>query len=372
MALLSPSTTVDVQVDQTDSRSSTTELPSTRQRRLSAKSQASRSKKDTTFSTAIIDESGKEISPAERDLRIAEADILFPKYTERYNQKRAKGRSSKRDGNSESSRLYLPDSEYQTKWEPEILKSAPSLIPAENPKLVQYFQRDCRNLGAPLAKYGPNETENDPLFYDLEWNQRLAPLQQVFLDPPAPRSLDDQPIFSSKKDVDSDGRVLMDSFIMELKKELGVDYVDRNEMRYFPRSDGRAYSFWDSKSRKYKQMKNGHIDIETFRYNRFIMRITDKVKLLLETEGIPWTEEVEDEWRERIAHFVNPFTVEKGRSFFMEQEELGIEDERYHPPERLGKEQYEAPPGMTDDDLGQKFYWSELKGRMVSVQELRQ
>jgi hypothetical protein len=165
---------------------------------------------------------------------------------------------------------------------------------------------------------------------------------------------------------------LFDSFVLELKRAMGSNYIDLNELRYYRRSDRRADPFWDEKAKKFKTMKNAGCDIEILLRNRDIDRCVKAVKLLYEIKGLPWNEDIEEEWDRRIVQFVNPKTVCKGRSFEYEQRDRHVTDERYASPEPLERKIIEPPVGMHEDDLGGKYFWSEKEGRMVSMEESRQ
>jgi len=210
----------------------------------------------------------------------------------------------------------------------------------------------------------------DPFYYDLEWNQRIAPFQPAFIIPPEKGSFD-HPLLRSKGVVNPEDRVIMDSFVLALRQEMGDEYFDINALRYYPRSNGRVATFYDEKSRRLKCMKYGHLDVDVFLRNREIERCLEKMRMVYLMKRIPWTDEVEEEWDRRIVTFVKPFTVCKGRTLYSMQHDLGIEDVRYCPPKQLNEAIYESHVGADMEDLGKTFYWSEKAGRMVSVEELR-
>jgi hypothetical protein len=318
-----------------------------------------------------IDPPGELLTQEERDLRIAEASILFPKYMASQNAKRVKLNA---DNKSQSGTLekgpllYLPTSEYSNSWHP-YYRCSPTSDPKTETKVNRYFEMDCRNPGQPIARNFPNEIEMNPLYYDLEWNQRISPIRPDFITPPERGTL--PYVFSSKKINNPENRVHMDSFILALRREMGEDYFDLNSVRYFPRSNGRVETFHDDKTRKLKCMKNGHLDVDTFLRNREIERHLETIKIRYLLKRVPWTDEIEQYWDERITKFVNPYTVCKGRTFFSMQDDIGIEDDRYCAPEKLDKAVYEPPPGANESELGKSLYWSVKTGRMVSVDELR-
>lgn len=317
-----------------------------------------------------IDPPGEHLTREERDLRIAEASILFPKYMALQNAKRVKLNTNNKcqSGTSENPYLYLPSSEYSDTWNPQHYHCAPSADAKKGSKVHRYFELDCRKPGQPMARNAPYEMEMNPLFYDLEWNQSIAPRRPEFISPPEKGTLDY--ILSSKNVNNPEDRVHMDSFVLTLRREMGEDYFDINSLRYYPRSNGRRYTFEDVKQ-KLKCMKNGHLDVETFLRNREIERYLENIRMTYLINRVPWTEEVEEEWDQKIVKFVNPYTVCKGRTFFSMQDDLGIEDDRYCAPEKLDKAVYQPPVVLDEEELGKTFYWSVKAGRMVSVDELR-
>ena len=251
-----------------------------------------------------------------------------------------------------------------------IINALRSVDAKTGAKVLRFFELDCRNPGSPIARNCPNEKEMDPLYYDLEWNRRIAPLQPEFIIPPEKGSFD-LPILRSKGVVNPEDRVIMDSFVLALQREMGDEYYDINAIRYYPRSNARVATFYDEKSRRLKCMKYGHLDVDVFLRNRDIERCLEKIRMVYLMKRIPWTDEVEEEWDRKIVTFVNPFTVCKGRTFYSTQNDLGIEDERYCPPKQLNEAVYGSLVGADMEDLGKTFYWSEKAERMVSVEELR-
>lgn len=318
----------------------------------------------------FIDPPGESLTQKERDLRIAEANVLFPKYMATHNAKRVKVNTDtkRQPGAPAKPLLYLPTSEYSN-WHPYYQCSAIVDIKTRT-KVLRFFELDCRNPGSPIARNCPNEKEMDPLYYDLEWNQRIAPLQPVFIVPPEKGSFDHY-LLRSKGVVNPDDRIVMDSFVLALQREMGGEYFDINGIRYYPRSNGRVATFYDEKSRRLKCMKYGHLDVDIFLRNREIERCLEKIRMVYLMKRIPWTDEVEEEWDRKIVKFVNPFTVCKGRTFYSMQQDLGIEDERYCPPKQLNDAGDEPPLGADAEELGKSFYWSARAERMVSVEELR-
>ena len=125
----------------------------------------------------FIDPPGESLTQKERDLRIAEANVLFPKYMATHNAKRVKVNTDtkRQPGTSAKPLLYLPTSEYSN-WHP-YYQCSPTVDIKTRTKVLRFFELDCRNPGSPIARNCPNEKEMDPLYYDLEWNQRIAPLQ---------------------------------------------------------------------------------------------------------------------------------------------------------------------------------------------------
>jgi hypothetical protein len=319
---------------------------------------------------SYVDPPGEFISPAERELRIDEARFLFPKYMAKENSKRAQNTDSRRQSDRDPL-LFLPGSQYKGHWEADYYCCSPSLDPKRREITVNYFKADCRNRGEPISYYAPAPLESDPDYYDQEWNQRVNPLVCGTIVPPEKGSLD--MVFSHKKVKHPQWRVIMDSFVLALKKEMGDDYFDVNEIQYYPRSDRRVHQFYHEKSRKYKQMKNGVFDVEHCLRNRTIERNVADIKKIYQDHKYRWTDEIAAEWERRIIQFVNPYTKVMGRTHFSEQEDLGIEDDRHLPVEPMAEEIFRCPPGSSDEDLGKTFYWSELAGRrMVSVEEKRQ
>ena len=318
---------------------------------------------------AVAETEGDYISPEEKELRVAEANILFPKYMGRYKAKRTRSGCPRRQSGDQKL-SYLPSEEYAVPWEHGVYRCAPSMEKKKLTRTLQYFQQDCRNPGSPLAKNVANPIENDPLYYDLEWNQRLNPIGPKLMNPLQKGSLAVFPSLSTRKVLNPLHRSAYDSFVLELKKEMGTRYIDPEELRYYCRSDGRASPFWDEKSKKYKVMKNAKYDLELCLRNRDIARCVSAVKALYEFRGIRWNDDIAEEWDKRIVRFVDPRTVCEGRSYYSEERELGIEHERYASPEPVDPKIIAPPAGMDDDDLGVKFYWSEKEGRMVSMEQM--
>ena len=325
----------------------------------------------STHTPAVAETEGEYISPEEKELRVAEANILFPKYMDRYKTKRTKSSCPRRQSGDQKL-SYLPSEEYAVPWEPEVYECAPSMEKRKLTRTLEYFQQDCRKPGSSLAKNGPNPIESDPLYYDLEWNQRWNPLEPELKIPPQKGSLAVFPSLSTRKVPNPLHRSAYDSFVLELKKEMGTRYIDPQELRYYSRSDGRATPFWDEKSKKYKALKNAKYDLELCFRNRDIARCVSAVKILYEIRGIRWNDDLAEEWDKRIVRFVDPRTVCEGRSYYSEERELGIEHEKYASPEPVDPKIIAPPAGMDDDDLGKQFYWSEKERRMVSMEEMRQ
>lgn len=321
-----------------------------------------------------IDPPDETLSAGERSLRIAEASVLFPEYMASYNAKRVKLQhtDTKRQQSSTAERqlLFLPSTEYTSTWH-SYYHCSPTIDEKSRVKALRYFDLDCRNPGTPIAKNAPNEKEMDPLYYDLELNQRIAPLGPELIVPPEKGSLDNQWIFSSKGVVNSADRVIMDSFVLALRREMGDDYFDINALRYYPRSNARRESFYDEKSRRMKSMKNSVLDVDVFLRNRQIERQIEKIRQIYLNKQCDWTDKVEEEWDRRIVQFVNPYIACKGRTFYSMQDDLGIEDDRYSPPQVLHEETFGLPVGTNLDGLGTTVVWSAKANRMVSVDELR-
>ena len=311
--------------------------------------------------------SEESISDEERNLRIAEAEVLFPKYMADRNSKRVKV-------NADSTRNKLPlltflsSSEYTTKWE-DYYQCSPSLGTKSRSKVLRFFESDCRVPGSAAARNATAERELNPLYYDQEWNQRVNIFCPGFIDPPGMGSLDTNPILRGRGIRSAQNRVKMDSFILALQREMGTEYVDINTARYFPRSDGRVYTFPDEKGRRLLRMKNGELDMDVCIRNREIDRAMDLVRFVYQNQGLEWTEEEEEAWDREIVRYVNPRTVCHGRTFFSEN--CAVDDDRYSPPELLNERAYAPPTETCAEELGTMFYWSERAGRMVSVEELR-
>jgi hypothetical protein len=212
----------------------------------------------------------------------------------------------------------------------------------------------------------PNPFEYDPECYDLEWNQRLNWISHnPIIEPPEKGSLDDTPIIpSTRKGIKPENMAAYDSFVLQLKREMGPDYIDLASLRYFPRSDGRIPRYKKSKK---KIMKNAMYDVDIFIRNRDIDRCIQGIKLLYEIRRMPWNDEIAEEWEQRIIHFVDPEKVCHGRS------SLYADGSDELSPEPFDQKSIEAPSGMREDDFGTKFFWSVREGgRMVSFDELRQ
>jgi hypothetical protein len=340
-----------------------TETPS------SGKSRKRKATEQLVKEPTYIDPPGQTLTEEERNLRIDEANILFPKYMAKHNAKRAKQAESKRQ--SSNPLLFLPNSEYHTLWDPDINRCQPNLSIKEREKTVSYFKADCRNPGEPIARNIPCEMESNPLYYDLEWNQKLHPRAYQVITPPEKGSLPNLPT-PGKKVKNPVDRVTMDSFILALKEQMGDNYFDINELQYFPRSDGRVELLNTEKSRRWKQMKNGIYDVTHFLRNRQLDRCLEMIKEIFQIIKLPWNDEIAETFERKLVHFVDPLTVAKGRSYFLEQDEYGIQDPGYLPAEPMAKEVYEPPAGMSEEGLGRDFYWSEHAGRMVSVNEMRE
>jgi len=310
---------------------------------------------------------GDLLTEEERNLRMAEATILFPKYMACQNSKRVKHNSNARRS-KQPLLTYLPSSEYTTKWD-MYYQCPPSMDSKSRTKVCKFFESDCRVPGSAVARNATAERELNPLYYDQEWNQRINPFRPAFIDPPEEGSLDSQPILNGKGAKNPEGRVKMDSFVLALQREMGLDYVDVNTARYFPRSDGRAHLFPEEKGRRSVQMRNGGLDVDVCIRNREIGRSLDLVRFVYQNQGLEWTEEEEEAWDQEMVRYVNPRTVCPGRTFLSEN--YDGDDERYSPPELLNEAVYAPPTGTCAEDLGTKFYWSGHAGRMVSVEELR-
>ena len=318
------------------------------------------------LSTGLV-ATGDGLSDEERNLRMAEASILFPKYMACQNSKRVKLNGDARRGKLPPL-TYLPDAEYTTKWE-TYYQCSPLIDVKSKSRICKFFESDCRIPGSAIARNASAERELNPLSYDQEWNQRIQMFRQEFIDPPEPGSLDSLPILRGKGVQNPEDQVKMDSFVIALRREMGGEYVDINMARYFPRSDGRVHTFPDEKGRRSVRMKNGGLDMDICIRNREIDRAMDLVRFVYQNQGLEWAEEEEEAWDREIVRYVNPRTVCPGRTFFSET--CAADDERYSPPELLSEAAYAPPRGCCDEELGTKFYWSERAGRMVSVEELR-
>ena len=310
---------------------------------------------------------GDFISNEERDLRIAEASILFPKYMQKHSAKRARGLLVSEKRKSGVPQLpYLPSAEYVTQWEPDDYECAPQMDQNKLDRALHFFRQDCQHPGKPVAESMPNPFEYDPECYDLEWNQRLNWISHnPIIEPPEKGSLDDTPIIpSTRKGIKPENMAAYDSFVLQLKREMGPDYIDLASLRYFPRSDGRIPRYKKSKK---KIMKNAMYDVDIFIRNRDIDRCIQGIKLLYEIRRMPWNDEIAEEWEQRIIHFVDPEKVCHGRS------SLYADGSDELSPEPFDQKSIEAPAGMREDDFGTKFFWSVREGgRMVSFDELRQ
>ena len=308
------------------------------------------------------------ITPEEEALRCAEAEILFPKYAAKYNA-RKRGKNGAQGGSRGYDPRYLPDSEYRGQQTPIIL-CASDLKDTQRAKIQQYFKNDCQFPGERKSKKIPSERA---VFDEKKWEEaQLNRCRPEFIEPPPPGSLDDTPIFGHKKTKDPGDQKIMDSFIMALKQAMGDDYIDINDLRYFPRSDGRVYTFQKAGSKTERRMKNGHLDVTVFLRNREIQRKLETVKNDCLLKGIHWTEELEEACEMAIIRYVDPNTVCKGRTYFSIQDELGVHDDHYSPPEPLAIEKVTTPCGLDEDGLAKTFFWSEKRQRMVSFEEVRQ
>jgi hypothetical protein len=305
-------------------------------------------------------ELGDYVSPEEEDLRVAEAQILFPKYMERTNKRKS--------GDTKVS--YLPSAEYGP-WEQGLYRCPPKMKKPQLTRTLNYLNRDCREPGARLAENVSNPIESDPSYYDQEWNQRLKHNGPVYIDPPQKGSLAVTPTFSSRKVLDPSNRLAYDSFVLELKRQMGSKYIDPEELRYYPRNDARV-AMWDEKSKTHKVKRNEQYDVELYLRNRDIERRVSRIKDLYENRGLLWNDEIAEEWENRIVRNVNPETVCAGRTHYSKERDLGIEHEKDASPEPLDPETIAPPAGMHEDDLGRDFYWSEKEGRMISMEQLRQ
>ena len=307
-------------------------------------------------STQGMSQAGDLLNEQERNLRMAEATILFL--------------------NSDSKRskqpllTYLPTSEYTTKWETYYQCPPSDMDRKSRSKVCKFFESDCRVPGSAVARNATAERELNPFYYDQEWNQRLNPIRPGFIDPPEKGSLDNQPILNGKGVQKREDRVKIDSFVVALQREMGSDYIDINTAKYFPRSDGQAHLFPDEKGRRSVRMKNGGLDVDICIRNRQIDRALDLVRFVYQNQGLEWTEEEEEAWDQEIVRYVDPRTVCSGRTVLSENY-VSDSDERYSPPELLNEAVYAPPGGTCPEGLGSEFYWSGHDGRMVSVEELR-
>lgn len=269
---------------------------------ISQKSSPNRSRKRKLVDqmpdeSSYIDPPDETLTPEERSLRIAEASILFPKYMSSYNAKRVKlpraDTRRQQSGTTERRLLFLPSTEYTGAWH-QYYHCPPTSDEKTRNKVLRYFDLDCRNPGTPIAKNVRNEKEMNPLYYDLELNQRIAPFGPAFIIPPEKGSLDNQRVFSSKGVVNPADRVIMDSFVLALRREMGDEYFDINALRYFPRSNARMESFYDEKSRRMKSMKNSVFDVDVFLRNRQIERQIEKIRERYLNKQYDWTDKIEE------------------------------------------------------------------------------
>src|SRR5271156_3414551 len=189
------------------------------------KRKASDAKRESTPVTP----QGDLLTEEERNLRMAEATILFPKYMAGQNSKRVKHNSDSRRS-KQPLLTYLPTSEYTTKWE-TYYQCPPSMDSKSRSKLCKFFESDCRVPGSAVARNATAERELNPLYYDQEWNQRINPFRPGFINPPEKGSLDSQPILNGKRVQNPEDRVKMDSFVVALQREMGMDYIDVNTAR---------------------------------------------------------------------------------------------------------------------------------------------
>jgi hypothetical protein len=300
-------------------------------------------------------------------LRIAEAAILFPKYAAKFITKRARTNSYK-NGTAKAP-LYLPDSEYRGEERPDLL-CVPEMSPSQKAESFQFFKDGCQSSGKRKKQQRPIITAPlDEEKWESDLSNRIRP---EFITPPSLGSLDLQPIFGRKKTRDPADQYIMDSFIMELKKAMGDDYFDINEVRYFPRSDGRVYAFKSTGSKKEKQMKYGHLDVTVFLRNREIRRQLQFIKDCHLLKGLPWSDAIEETYEREIIEYVNPETVSLGRTYHSLHLDLGIETDQYSAPDPLKFEATAPPEGMSEGELGTGYFWSDRAGRMVSIQEERE
>lgn len=308
----------------------------------------------------------EEITSQERELRRAEAAILFPKYAAKFNAKHTK--SNQRVSSQVQDLGYLPDSEYRGQEQQDFL-CMPNLQGTQLAKIQQYFKDNCQFAGERKYKKTPVRTEP---FDEEKWEEDLQNrIRPSFIEPPPPESLDNQPMFGRKKTQDPTDQCKMDSFIMALKQAMGDDYIDLNDLRYYPRSDGRVYTFKLRGSKKEKQMKNGHLDVTTFLRNREIKRELEVIKNNRAMNGLPWDDAIEEEHEREIIRYVNPRTVCRGRTYDSIQHDLGVQNDRYSPPELLNREAIIPPAGMEEEGLGKTYYWSDREGGMVTIGEER-
>jgi hypothetical protein len=357
-----------------------------------------------------VEPPGENPTDEERALRIAEAEILFAQYMASMNSARCK--RTKSTGRSEHGRyplLYLPSKSYEN-WDGYYQCSPHALEDiSQKSRIGQLFGQDCREPGQPVAKYGPNPIELDSRHYDQEWNQRVNSLSAPVMESLEYGSLDNKPTFAMKRVKRPENSEKMDNFIRALRTEMGASYVDRNELCYFPRSNGRVGLVHDDDKGNPTHMKNSHLDMDLRLRHREINQKLEIVKEQHRLAGFTWNDFIEQMWEDRIVKFVDPIMKAQGRSHFLEQEELGIKinPEMWSPPERMDtgynselhccrghppinrpadidvhQEKPETALTALDEicdglvnvppeDLGTKVYWSESRQGIVSMEEMR-
>jgi len=126
--------------------------PSRKRKRIAGK---------TTPPRTPVEPPGEKLTDEERALRIAEAEILFPKFMASVNSRLCGAKCSGPSNDDRSPLLYLPSKEYD-KWN-RYCQCSPSALtnPLQRSEIDKYFVRDCRKSGQQWAMCGGNPGELD-------------------------------------------------------------------------------------------------------------------------------------------------------------------------------------------------------------------
>jgi hypothetical protein len=137
--------------------------------RPSKKQRVEAPKSPTPLPVEPLDE---DITDEERSLRIAEAEVLFPKYMSAVDYRQS-DRAKRATSGQKSPLLYLPSSEYNG-WRPDLDCSPSALGQSDRrSKVTKWFEKDfARKFAPPLFKSIPLPLDKK---YLKEWQERHLP-----------------------------------------------------------------------------------------------------------------------------------------------------------------------------------------------------